>query len=65
MELRRVMRRKSLKRKEAKYTPSYYYEDSMFDADDGDAYADENWRENYVYDKARGVWTLKPTDYDS
>lgn len=57
--------KKKSKKKEAKYTPSYYYEDSMFDADDGDGYADENWRENYVYDKARGVWTLKPTDYDN
>ena len=37
----------------------------MFDADDCDTYTDENWRDNYTYDKARGVWTLKPTGYDS
>lgn len=36
----------------------------MFEDDDGDAYSDENWRENYIYDKARGVWTLKPSGYD-
>ena len=57
--------KKKSKKKEAKYTPSYYYEDGMFDADDGDTYSEENWRDNYVYDKARGVWTLKPTDYDN
>ena len=56
-------KKKESKKEKAKYDTTYYnnniFESDDYEYDDGD----ENWRENYVYDKARGVWTLK-TSYD-